>query len=164
MIELTPLDRDEWMPRVRVYVLTAVSEAREAIEELTRLERLQISIQSLYLVAEKDPHAEWPEGYIVRSMWEPCDIIGWADAVTRPERAAELSWETAVKFRGHGYMREAAPRIAEWLLRRRGMNVVTALIPGGDTSSEKVALACGLSPTGQSSPTTGMRMWTRTAT
>ena len=79
MIELTPIDKDEWMPRVRVLVVTSVAEAREALDELVAND-IHSSINSLQIVAQRPDFAEWPEGYIVRLAWEPSAIAGWADA------------------------------------------------------------------------------------
>jgi len=60
-------------------------------------------------------------------------------------------------------MREAIPRIVEWLVRRRGIAVVSAWVPSGHEQSEKVAQAGGLHPTGTSDPARRTLMWERTA-
>ena len=170
MIELTPIDKDEWMPRVRVLVVTSVAEAREALDELAAHD-IHASIRSLQIVAERPDFAEWPEGYLVRLAWEPSAIAGWADAQLLGNdhgrqvgpRAAELSWETACRSRGHAYMREAMPRIVRWLLDRRGVAVVRAWIPVGAEASEKVATAGRLLPTSSFDPGAGTRLWERRA-
>jgi hypothetical protein len=170
MIELTPIDKDEWMPRVRVLVVTSVAEAREALDELVAND-IHSSINSLQIVAQRPDFAEWPEGYIVRLAWEPSAIAGWADAQLLgyehgrqvAPRAAELSWETACRSRGHAYMREAMPRIVRWLLERRGMAEVRAWIPLGAEASEKVAKAGRLLPTGRVDQGAGTQLWERRA-
>jgi hypothetical protein len=170
MIELTPIDKNEWMPRVRVLVMTSVAEAREALDECAASD-IHSSINCLQIVAQRPDFAEWPEGYIVRLAWEPSAIAGWADAQlvgNEPGRqvglrAAELSWETADRSRGHGYMREAMPRIVRWLLERRGMAEVRAWIPVGAEASEKVARAGQLLPTGRVDQGAGTQLWKRRA-
>lgn len=168
MIELTPIDKDEWMPRVRVLVVTSVAEARKALDDLAARD-IHSSINSLQIVAERGDSAEWPEGYIVRLAWEPSAIAGWADAQLLGHEhgrqvephAAELSWETARGSRGHAYMREAMPRIVKWLLERRGMAEVRAWIPVGAEASEKVAEAGQLLPTGRVDQGAGTQLWER---
>ncbi len=168
MIELTPIDKDEWMPRVRVQVVTSVAEAREALDECAAND-IHSSINSLQIVAQRPDFAEWPEGYIVRLAWEPSAIAGWADAQLLGYEhgrqvgpgTAELSWETACRSRGHAYMREAMPRIVRWLLERRGMAEVRAWIPLGAEASEKVAKAGQLLPTGRVDQGAGTQLWER---
>ena len=170
MIELTPVDRDEWMPRVRVLVITSVAEAREALDECAASD-IHSSINCLQIVAQRPDFAEWPEGYIVRLAWGRSAIAGWADARLLGyeqgrqvgPRAAELSWETAECSRGHGYMREAMPRIVRWLVERRGMAEVRAWIPVGAEASEKVAKAGQLLPTGRVDEGAGTQLWERRA-
>ncbi|HYA00954.1 MAG TPA: GNAT family N-acetyltransferase [Candidatus Binatia bacterium] len=159
MIELTPLDKDEWMPRIRVQVLTDVSEARAALEELDAA-GIHPSIQSLQILAQRDPAAEWPEAYVVRLNWKPASIIGWADAEYHDHRRAVLAWETAARYRDHAYMREAAPRIVQWLVRRRGVREVQADIPIGDLPSEKVAAVAGLTASAELNGIGTRRIWT----
>lgn len=107
----------------------------------------------------------------MRLAWEPSAIAGWADAQLLGgeggrqvgTRAAELSWETAFCSRGHGYMREAMPRIVKWLLERRGMAEVRAWIPLAAEASEKVAKAGQLLPTGRIDQGAGTQLWERRA-
>lgn len=170
MIELTPVDKDEWMPRVRVQVVTSVAEARKALDELSAAD-IHGDINSLQIVAQRGDFAEWPEGYIIRLVWEPTAIAGWADAQLLEyehgrqvgPRAAELSWETARCSRGHAYMREAMPRIVRWLLERRGIAEVRAWIPLGAEASEKVAKAGQLLPTGRIDQGARTQLWERRA-
>ncbi|HYA00224.1 MAG TPA: GNAT family N-acetyltransferase [Candidatus Binatia bacterium] len=161
MIELTPVDKDEWMPRVRVQVIQTEAEARKIDDQLTN-DGILADVPSMHIVAERVP-AEWPEGYIVRLAWEPFPIIGWVHAQLRSTnpRTAELSWEIAQRYRGHGYMREAIPRVTAWLIRRRAIQVIDANIYVGDEASQKVALAAGLDQTEVFNPGRRLQRWER---
>ena len=158
MIELTPLDKDEWMPRVRVQVIETADEARRVLDELVTA-GIRSDIQSMDLIAQKPPGADWPEGYVVRLALGPSTILGWAHARRSQRRTAVLSWETARASWDHGYMREAIPRIVQWLLRRRGIIEIYAAVPIGDDKSEAVAKRGGFEPTEQGDPAKRTHLW-----
>jgi RimJ/RimL family protein N-acetyltransferase len=59
---------------------------------------------------------------------------------------AVLAWALGVRFHGHGYAREAAGAMLEWL-QTIGVERAVAYIHPGHTASMGVARALGMSPT-----------------
>lgn len=148
MIQLTSIDKDEWMPRVTVEVIETAEQARQLADEMLAA-GLQSDIQTFDLIAQSSSDG-WPEGYAVRLRQDNASpLVGWAHALLHKfdKHTAELCWETARKYQGHGYMREAIPRVVKWLLDRRGIDTVEAWVSLGHEASQKVANADGLRPT-----------------
>ena len=89
----------------------------------------------------------------MRSSWAyQLLLLAWT-------RWAELSWETHPSYRGHGYMRGAAPHFVEALLSRPDVNKACAWIPDANPASREVARAYGMLP-GHATGGPGV-MWVR---
>ncbi len=62
------------------------------------------------------------------------------------ERSADVAWVIGVPHQGHGYAREAARLMVDWL-REQGVRIITAHVHPDHPASNSVARWLGLSPT-----------------
>ncbi|MCC2308771.1 GNAT family N-acetyltransferase [Cellulomonas chengniuliangii] len=72
--------------------------------------------------------------------------LSHAEHTEHAEVRAELAWVVATHEQGHGYAREAAITVADWL-RGQGVSSLLADVHPGHHASAGVARAVGLQPT-----------------
>jgi RimJ/RimL family protein N-acetyltransferase len=80
-------------------------------------------------------------------------LVGYVQA-TVTGRTAEIAWVIGTAYQGHGYAKEAAAALVNWLDQER----VIAHIHPGHTASAAVAAAAGLTRTDQLDD--GEYLWT----
>jgi RimJ/RimL family protein N-acetyltransferase len=74
------------------------------------------------------------------------EVVGTVQATLVGEEAS-IAWVTGTEFQGHGYAKEAAARMVEWLRAESGVTRLQAEIHPDHLASQAVARSLGLEPT-----------------
>lgn len=124
----------------------------EAEQELrARYERM--------IAGSSDPAVSWLN-WVIRLRDDDC-LTGTVQATVIAGPVAEVAWVVGTPWQGRGIAREAVVGLVEWL-RSQSMQSVIAHVHPDHAASAAVAVAAGLTPTGEQLD--GENRWRRSFT